>query len=378
MARITALRLQVAILVLFAGTACAVGIEVGGPSESPTTATPSTAAAKDRSPKQKGAAVRFTGPRGCGLIIVSAWNDELDTSSIWAVTPDGRSKEILVTENVSDARWSPDGRHIGFTRGTRSGRDWLHVVEPDGSRETRIATLPEDAAWAWAPGGRRVAAAINSWGTIGPIHVISLRGRDRVVAVGTDPAWSPDGSQIAFSTGRLGRGGGALFLVDVRTRATQQLTYPDDASDALPVWSPDGRTILFLRYPADQDGQDGPFADLWSLDVATRSVTRITDRQDDLNGVWGPTWSPTGDLITYSPEADDYMETEVSRPDGSRNKDIWTHHFYSRSPDWSPSGEEIVFEAYVGIRVASAATTRSRRLLRNGELSWHSPDWAPC
>jgi Tol biopolymer transport system component len=285
----------------------------------------------------------------------------------------------ILTEGSTlfDPIWSPDARLLAFPVWER-GRDWLHVIKPDGSDETRVAPLPPNPWIAWAPDGHRLTAASSSWGLTRSIFVISLEGRRRRVALGKHPSWSPDGSKIAYSSGRIGRPGGGLFVVDPRTKEGRQLTNPTDASDAYPRWSPDGRTILFLRYPAGQTNEDGPYADLWSYDVASPTATQIRDHQNDLNGIDEPTWSPSGKSITYSLVADDSIQTVVARPDGSNPQLVRTHQRQSAYADWSPDGRSLIFSAYMGIRVARARTGRSWFVVRDGKVYWGQPDWAPC
>ena len=324
-------------------------------------------------------AIRYDGPRGCGLVALSGWNDDRQTGSIWTLRPDGVERRLLVEgPSVYHPVWSPDARHVGFEAADKHGDEWLHVMEPDGAHETRIARLPDNAVWDWAPGGRRIVAAAGSWGLLRPIYVMGLDGTRRWMTLGKAPAWSPDGSQIAYGAGRIGRGGGGLFTIDVRTKAVRQLTFPVDASDSSPTWSPDGHTILFLRYPSNQHNEDGPYADAWSLDLDTMLTTQVTHQQDDLNGIEAPAWSPRGDHISFEDVADDYEQAVVSRPDGTDEWRIPTGHSESSDADWSPDGESIVFDGYGGIRVITVRAGRSRRLLDDVPMYWDQPDWAPC
>jgi Tol biopolymer transport system component len=322
--------------------------------------------------------------RACGRILAAAWEEKQNRHSIWTFRPDGGDRTRLVRLpagiSVDDPLWSPDGRWVAYIGGrTRDGseRPSLFLIRPDGTDKTRLGFVSASSEIQWSPSGTRIVAA-STWGGVRTMWLFDLQGNRAALGRGVDPTWSPLDSIIAYDSGRIVRGGGALFLHDLTTGVDQQITQPEEASDSEPVWSPDGRTILFLRYPAHQSGEDGPFADLWSLDVATGTTTQITDRQNDLNGVWKATWSPSGQRITYSPEADDYMETVVSRPDGTQPIDIHTREFFSRDPDWSPDDRSIAFLGYEGIRVADARTGHTRLIAPHGDLYWNGPDWAPC
>ena len=104
-----------------------------------------------------------------------------------------------------------------------------------------------------------------------------------------DPAWSPDGTQLVYSSDRSGVLN--LWLYDLRTSATRQLTQLANAAVS-PAWSPDGRRIAFLEV-------EGAWrrAAVAVVEVASGGVTRI---QAPSFGPGAPAWSPDGRYVAVA------------------------------------------------------------------------------
>jgi len=131
-----------------------------------------------------------------------------------------------------------------------------------------------------SPDGTKVAFA-----AVGDIYVMPVGSKPQNIThdkyLDTDPAWSPDGSQLVFSSDR---GGGflQLWIHDMKTGRDRQLTHmvtqPQGAT-----WSPDGKKIAFFDVDATWRA-----ANVSVVDVATGEVTKI---HDSLFGPGTPTWS---------------------------------------------------------------------------------------
>ena len=155
-----------------------------------------------------------------------------------------------LTTHVEDSApaWSPDTNQIAFASNRHGDRKWrLYVISPGEVRgegeEWAFGEKP-----AWSRDGNRIAYhGCDERGDNCAVWVMQPGGfnpaRLTTAPSDTAPAWSPDGTQVAFVSARSGNW--ELYLIDIATGQEERLT-SDPAVDLAPVWSPDGRQIAFL------------------------------------------------------------------------------------------------------------------------------------
>jgi Tol biopolymer transport system component len=186
--------------------------------------------------------------------------------------------------------WSPDGRHIAYHVGY-AHVGGLAVARPDGSHAREIASSPAFPTYgpsnpAWTADGGCLAFNDGN-GVEAPegIFRICLDGGERrlLVANATEPAFSPDGSKLAYVA--LGSAGGAgVFIADADGGNSHRLDSSPQAG--LPAWSPDGTRVAFLRAAAIV---------VASVDGSSQEV--IASQVPSLQSL---AWSPGGKLIAFS------------------------------------------------------------------------------
>jgi Tol biopolymer transport system component len=157
--------------------------------------------------------------------------------------------------------------------------------------------------------------------------------------------WSPDGDKIVY--GRLAD----LWLVDVKSHQTWNLTNTPDRWELLPSWSPDGETIAFTSRPLDPREQGvteetmyGAFGGQLTLIQVDGSNYRLLDEQGTIRSS-SPAWSPDAQRLAYASEGHLYvygLEQEerrsISLVDYGLSSDL-----DACAPSWSPRGDEIAF-----------------------------------
>ena len=174
--------------------------------------------------------------------------DPVARSHVVRVTPAGTWRPSTVARG-RDPAWSPDGRTLAYAAG-----DGLYVVPAAGGTAECIADGAVESP-SWAPDGRVVFG--RTGGATTGVWIVAPSGERRVTSDGGTPAFSPDGSRIAFVL--TTPAGGAvtrseLFTVRADGSAREQISQastrfnpPVGITLSRPAWSPDGRTIAVVR-----------------------------------------------------------------------------------------------------------------------------------
>jgi Tol biopolymer transport system component len=142
------------------------------------------------------------------------------------------------------------------------------------------------------------------------------------------PAWSPDGSMIAFEANRVFPEYD-VFLMDA-DGSYQRAISPLGADDGQPAFSPDGRRLVFL---SKRGGQ----YDLWTMAPDGSDAQRLTD---DPGVEEEPAWSPDGRYITFDVGRDIY----IMNADGSGRRLLTGTSWEEGRSTWAPDSSRIAFE----------------------------------
>jgi Tol biopolymer transport system component len=221
------------------------------------------------------------GPARNGRIAFVYQND------IYTVEPDGTDRQLLAEGAGTGVAWSPDGTRLAYWSGRDSGAWKLTVVDADGSNPRVVAS-----------GDASIGGVVGSW----------------------EPAWSPDGSKLAFTARLVGGAPTAcvdssdgspsfcssrVFVAEVdddESTGAVQVGDPD-MSARTAVWSPDGTTIAF----GSGDAQQG--FGLYLMDADGTDVRRL----GEVSGTW---WSFI--TLAWSPDG-----KSIAAPAGTEGMDIW-------------------------------------------------------
>jgi TolB protein len=184
------------------------------------------------------------------------------------------------------------------------------------------------------------------------------------------PAWSPDGSKIAFAASPDQPHPFQLYVMNADGTNRRQLTHLPGLSIA-PTWSPDGSHIVFL-YDENNDGA----TDIYTMARDGSQLVRVTSLGI---GYMAPRWSPTGDRILFSDEArpNDY-DLYTVHPDGSDRRPVAALPSTSETdPDWSPDGQRIVYSVETGFTAALHTMKADGTGVVNLHVSGDNPVWSP-
>jgi hypothetical protein len=176
----------------------------------------------------------------------------------------------------------------------------------------------------------------------GPFYTINVNGTGlQRITNGIDPAWSPDGQQIAFVRWEQPRG---VWLVDADGSNERRLFDWNEAR--WPTWSPDGELILFSRQNGGKEGQSrcfwgrcftSPGTPYWTLGIVDPDDGAFRE-PPTANLVHTPDWSPDGERFVYNGE----RGLAIQSVDGQISYQL-TGSPFDTNPVWSPDGDQVAF-----------------------------------
>jgi Tol biopolymer transport system component len=207
-------------------------------------------------------------------------SDRDGTLQIEAMNADGAGVQRLTNDPDYDftPAWSPDDSSVVFSARTGGGDD-IKVWHSDGTVSNLTNSEAVDTDPDWSSDGRIAFASSDA-----EIYVISPDGSGATpVGPGGDPAWSPDGTRIAFTT----RDGNSdeIYVMDADGSNPVRLT-TSASNDMSPDWSPDGTGIVYASggdlFMVNADGSGPPV-----------QLTKTPESEAN------PAWSPDGTLILF-------------------------------------------------------------------------------
>ena len=176
----------------------------------------------------------------------------------------------------------------------------------------------------------------------------------------TEPAWSPDGTRVAFVT-RLDEDGMRLYYVEVETGNIVRFPFGGDGLSG-PAWSPDGSKLAYVSY-----------SNIRVNNLDGTGFAQLT------NSGYAPAWSPDGSRIAFSSTRDGNSEIYVMNADGTGQTRLTNHAAQDGNPYWSPDGSKIAFTSYRDgnpeIYKMNADGTGQTRLTNNAADDTH-PAWS--
>jgi Tol biopolymer transport system component/DNA-binding winged helix-turn-helix (wHTH) protein len=214
-----------------------------------------------------------------------------------------------MAEMENAAAFSPDGNQVAFVVSRGEENLGIYKMLIGGEKPFRLTANGGDCCPAWSPDGRAVAFARSEQKGYSIFVVPALGGTPKLIYtnsaefpehIGLPPtlSWSTDGGQLAISSvsPRLGRP--AISLVSLRDLSVHPITSPPpDFSDWTPSFSPDGKSIAFIR-----SSGPGIVDDVYMVPASGGEARRLTFDNRMIDSA--PAWAPDGsDIIFVSARA---------------------------------------------------------------------------
>lgn len=213
--------------------------------------------------------------------------------NVFVMEADGGNVRNLSRGAVTDVQpaWSWDGRLLAFAS-DRDGGSSIYTMNTDGGGVSRVTDGAHDAAPQWSPDGSSICFSRDSAIWIAPVS----GGAPRRLAAGVTCAWSPDGSHVTFD--RDEHGAREIYTVPVAGGGEVCLTR-NGRGNGGPAWSRNGSRIAF------NSNQDGFGFGIFVMARDGSFQTRLTGRRtfDE-----HPAWSPDGTWIAFSSYRDGNLE----------------------------------------------------------------------
>jgi dipeptidyl aminopeptidase/acylaminoacyl peptidase len=294
--------------------------------------------------------MRLTAARAAGLLLSLAALQAIAADAVRggrALAPD----DFYAVQDVSDPEVSPDGQWVAYVVTTNDAqadeaRSAIWMVSWDGSQRLALTAAADgNGKPKWSPDGRYLAFLSGTGGSEkNQIMLLDRRGGDarQLTRVGGDIgeyAWAPDSKRLVLTMKRSEEGavpkpividalhfkqdedgyleaglGRHVYLFDVERKEREALTSDPAFNEDLPVWSPDGRSIAFIRtheQGADPDGRE----DIDIIEAAAGATPRTIARPYAPN-TQRLRWSPDGALIAFlqglEPKFNAYMQDALA------------------------------------------------------------------
>jgi dipeptidyl aminopeptidase/acylaminoacyl peptidase len=285
--------------------------------------------------------------------------EDKNETRIWMVSAHGGEPLPMTAEGVSSAhpRWSPDGKYLAFTSSRNNGKSQVWLLNRLGGEAVRLTDITQGVSeFEWSPDSARLSLVIQD---PKPEDVQADKEKEKdkdkpaPAKPKTQPPWVIDRLQFKEDTvGYLDNRRTHLYVFSVEKKSLTQIT-SGEFDDSQPAWSPDGKQLAFTSNRSTPDPDTTRDSNIWVVAADNTDkgahLTQITTNPgaDDQ-----PAWSPDGKWIAYVTQLDAHLfwyatqHLAIAPSSGGAAKVLTLAFDRSvRRPRFSTDGNSIYFTA---------------------------------
>lgn len=243
--------------------------------------------------------------------------------------------------------FSPDGNQVAFRDSDGAHNTGIYTTMVGGEKSLRLTRDPGDCCPTWSPDGRQIAFIRYSDKIASIVVVPALGGTERHVYKGPNPmgsglAWSPDGKSLAFPEARAAdQPRSWISLLSFADYSTRPVTSPPGGSlDHEPAFSPDGSQLAFIRSTVA-----GVSNDLYVTSANGGQARRLTFDHRPIIGP--PTWTADGREVVFSSTRGGPASLWRIAASGGAPQPVAGAMGEAGWPSIPPKGDQLVYEQVV-------------------------------
>jgi dipeptidyl aminopeptidase/acylaminoacyl peptidase len=236
--------------------------------------------------------------------------DDKNEQRLWMVSTRGGDPIPMTSEGVSSAhpRWSLDGKYLAFLSARNAGKNQVWVLDRRGGEAQRLTEIVQGVNdFEWSPDSTRLVLILQD---PKPEDAESAKEKEKdkdkpAAKPKTPPPFVIDRLQFKQDTvGYLDRRRDHLYVFDISSKKVTQIT-SGDFDDTEPAWSPDGKSLAFTSNRSAPDPDRNYNTDIWvvAADNSDKGayLTQVTTNPGPDRS---PAWSPDGKWIAFVTQTD--------------------------------------------------------------------------